>query len=35
MSGTVLIIEDNTRISNSVKTYFERVGYSAEAAHDG
>ena len=35
MSGTVLIIEDDTRIAHWVKVYFERAGYSAEVAHDG
>ena len=35
MSGQVLIIEDDTRIANWVKVYFERAGYSAEVAHDG
>ncbi|MDE2939496.1 MAG: response regulator transcription factor [Chloroflexota bacterium] len=35
MSGTILIIEDDTRIANWVKVYFERVGYFAEVAHDG
>ena len=35
MSGTVLIIEDDTRIANWVKVYFERTGFSAEVAHDG
>ena len=35
MSGTVLIIEDDTRIANWVKVYFERAGYSTEVAHDG
>ncbi len=35
MSGTVLIIEDDARIANWVRVYFERVGFSAEAAHDG
>ena len=35
MSGTVLIIEDDTRIANWVKVYFERAGYSAEVTHDG
>ncbi len=35
MSGTVLIIEDDTRIANWVKVYFERAGYFAEVAHDG
>ena len=35
MSGTVLIIEDDTRIANWVKVYFERAGFRAEAVHDG
>jgi len=35
MSGTVLIIEDDKRIANWVKLYFERAGFSAEVAHDG
>ena len=35
MNGTVLIVEDDTRIANWVKVYFERAGYSAEVAHDG
>ena len=35
MSGTVLIIEDDTRIAKWVKVYFERAGFSAEVAHDG
>ena len=35
MSGTVLIIEDDVRIANWVKVYFERAGFSAEVAHDG
>ena len=35
MSGRVLIIEDDTRIANWVKVYFERAGYSAKVAHDG
>ena len=35
MTGTVLIIEDDTRIANWVKVYFERAGFSAEVAHDG
>ena len=35
MSGTVLIIEDDTRIANWVKVYFERAGFSAEVSHDG
>ena len=35
MSGTVLIIEDDSRIANWVKVYFERAGFSAEVSHDG
>ncbi len=35
MSGTVLIIEDDTRIANWVKVYFERAGFSTEVTHDG
>ena len=35
MSGAVLIIEDDTRIANWVKVYFERAGFSADVAHDG
>ena len=35
MNGTVLIIEDDTRIANWVKVYFERAGFSAEVTHDG
>ncbi len=35
MSGTILIIEDDTRIANWVKVYFERAGFFAEVAHDG
>jgi len=35
MSSTVLIIEDDTRIANWVKVYFERAGFSAEVTHDG
>ena len=35
MSGTVLIIEDDARIANWVKVYFERAGFCAEVAHDG
>ena len=34
-SGTVLIIEDDRRIANWVKVYFERAGFSAEVTHDG
>ena len=35
MSSTVLIIEDDARIANWVKVYFERAGFSAEVALDG
>ena len=35
MSGLILIVEDDTRIANWVKVYFERAGFSAEVAHDG
>ena len=35
MRGKVLIIEDDTRIANWVKVYFERAGFSAEVTHDG
>ena len=29
MNGTVLIIEDDTRLANWVRVYFERAGFSA------
>ena len=35
MRRTVLIIEDDSRIANWVKVYFERAGFSAEVALDG
>ena len=35
MRGTVLIVEDDTRIANWVKVYFERAGFAAEVTHDG
>ena len=35
MRGTVLIVEDDTRIANWVKMYFERAGFAAEVTHDG
>ena len=35
MKRTVLIIEDDTRIANWVKVYFERAGFAAEVTHDG
>lgn len=35
MSGMILIIEDEVRIANWVKVYFERAGFMAEAAYNG
>ena len=35
MNGTVLIVEDDRRIAEWVKVYFERAGFSADVAHDG
>ena len=35
MNGTVLIIEDDTRLANWVRVYFERAGFSAQIALDG
>ena len=35
MSDRVLVIEDDARIANWVRVYFERAGFSAEVAHDG
>ena len=35
MSATVLIIEDDARIANWLKVYFERAGYSAQVASNG
>ncbi len=35
MSRTVLIVEDDTRIANWIKVYFERAGFSAKVTHDG
>ena len=35
MSATVLIIEDDERIANWLKVYFERAGYSAQVANNG
>ena len=35
MSGTVLIIEDDARIADWVRVYFERAGFAAEVTHDG
>jgi len=35
MSHTLLIIEDDKRIADWVKIYFERAGFCAAVAHDG
>ncbi len=35
MSATVLIIEDDARIANWLKVYFERAGYSVQVANNG
>jgi len=35
MSRSVLIIEDDKRIADWVKIYFERAGFLAEIAHNG
>ena len=35
MSGHVLIIEDDVRIADWVRIYFERAGYTADVVHDG
>ena len=35
MSQTVLIIEDDRRIANWIKVYFERAGFIAEIAYNG
>jgi len=35
MNRTILIIEDDTRIAEWVKIYFERAEFAAEVAHDG
>ncbi|MXV80719.1 MAG: response regulator transcription factor [Chloroflexi bacterium] len=35
MSGYVLIIEDDARIAEWVRLYFERAGYAAQVAADG
>ena len=35
MSGAVLIVEDDRRIANWVKVYFERAGFTVEVTHDG
>ena len=35
MRHTILIVEDDTRIANWVKIFFEEAGFTAEVAHDG
>lgn len=35
MTNTILIIEDDARIANWVKVYFERAGFATAVAHDG
>ncbi|MCY3922411.1 MAG: response regulator transcription factor [Chloroflexi bacterium] len=35
MSSQVLIVEDDTRIAEWVRLYFERAGFTADVAHDG
>ncbi|MCY4018323.1 MAG: response regulator transcription factor [Chloroflexi bacterium] len=35
MSGTILIVEDDRRIANWIKIYFQRAGFSAQVAYDG
>ena len=35
MAQTILIIEDDRRIANWLKVYFERAGFAAEVAYDG
>ena len=35
MSQTILIIEDDRRIANWIKIYFQRAGFSTEIAYDG
>ena len=35
MSYKILIVEDDTRIANWVKIFFEDAGFSAEVAYDG
>lgn len=35
MSQTILIIEDDRRIANWIKIYFQRAGFSAKVAYDG
>lgn len=35
MSHTILIVEDDKRIANWVKVFFEEAGFAAEVAYDG
>lgn len=35
MDNTILVIEDDKRIAEWVKIYFERAGFAAEVTHDG
>ena len=35
MVQTILIIEDDRRIANWIKVYFERAGFATETAFDG
>ena len=35
MSHMILIVEDDTRIANWLKIFFEKAGFTAEVAHDG
>lgn len=35
MSRMILIVEDDTRIANWLKIFFEEAGFTAEVAHDG
>ena len=35
MNKTILIVEDESRIANWLKVYFERAGFTAEVAYDG
>ena len=33
MSRMILIVEDDTRIANWVKVFFEQAGFAADVAH--
>lgn len=35
MSHMILIVEDDTRIANWLRIFFEKAGFTAEVAHDG